>query len=75
MRDSYERGGRSLEAELEALRHELSEMRAEQREMAATIEGLYRTFRALATQLGIAAEPYRRSSDAGRERPDLPGFA
>jgi hypothetical protein len=49
-------------------------MRAEQRELARTVEQMWRTFRALATQLGIAAEPYRRSREEPAPRQDLPGF-
>jgi hypothetical protein len=61
------------EAELRALRQELSELRAEQREMARAINQLVTTFRTLATTLGIASEPYARkgSRDSGA---DLPGF-
>ena len=59
--------------ELRALREELAEFRAEQREMAKAIGELATTFRTLATHLGIAAEPYRRSGTQ-REARDLPGF-
>lgn len=62
------------EVELLAVREQLSQMRAEQRQMAAAIQELVRTFRALATHLGIAAEPYVRKDDPARQR-DLPGFA
>ncbi len=61
------------EAELRALRGELQELRAEQREMAKAIDQLVSTFRMLATHLGIAAEPYVRK-DSGRRDSDLPGF-
>ena len=62
------------EAELRQLRQELGEMRAEQRELAHAVEQLTATFRAIATHLGIAAEPYPRR---GGDPPDrnLPGFA
>jgi hypothetical protein len=61
------------EAELRALREELKEMRAEQREMAKAIGDLVTTFRMLATHLGIAAEPYDRKQTTGDSR-ELPGF-
>lgn len=66
-------GGDRWEAELRALREELKELRAEQREMAEAINQLVTTFRTLAAHLGIAAEPYvsRESRSATR---DLPGF-
>ncbi len=64
----------SLEAQIRALRQELAELRAEQRETARIVEEMNRTFRALATQLGIASEPYRKGSASTRSR-DLPGFA
>lgn len=60
--------------ELRALRQELAEMRAEQRALAEAVQQLTQTFRSLATQLGIAAEPYKKGAAAARER-DLPGFA
>jgi uncharacterized coiled-coil DUF342 family protein len=65
-------GGDHWEAELRMLRQEIQELRAEQREMAAAINQLVTTFRALATHLGIASEPYARKG--GGER-DLSGFA
>ncbi len=46
------------EAELRSLRAELGELRAEQRQLAQSIDQLVRTFRMLATHLGIASEPY-----------------
>ena len=64
----------SLEAQIRALREELAALRAEQQETARIVEELNRTFRALATQLGVASEPYRKSSGGNRSR-DLPGFA
>jgi prefoldin subunit 5 len=63
---------RYLLAELETLRREISDMRAEQREIARAVTELAQTFRTLAVHLGIGAEPYRKSSvDPAR---DLPGF-
>jgi len=62
------------ELEMSALREELQRMRAEQREMAAAIQELVRTFRSLATHLGIASEPYVRKGDPPRGG-DVPGFA
>ncbi len=61
------------EAELRALREELTEMRAEQREMAKAIGELVTTFRTLAAHLGIAAEPYGKKTST-RDVHDLPGF-
>jgi len=63
------------EVELRNLREELQQLRAEQREMAQSIQKLLQTFRTLAAHLGIAGEPYvpkegERSSDR-----DLRGFA
>jgi len=60
------------EAEVRMLRKEIEELRAEQREMANSINQLVTTFRSLATHLGIAAEPYggKRKDDR-----DVPGFA
>jgi hypothetical protein len=60
-------------AEFEALRRELAEMRAEQRELAKAVDQLSQTFRSVAIHLGIASEPYRKRSETERER-DLPGF-
>jgi hypothetical protein len=60
------------EAELRMLRQELQELRAEQKEMATAINQLVTTFRALATHLGIASEPYSRKTANDR---DLRGFA
>jgi hypothetical protein len=60
------------EAELRMLRQEIQELRKEQKEMAAAINQLVTTFRALAAHLGIAGEPYARKG--GNDR-DLPGFA
>jgi hypothetical protein len=62
-----------LKAELGAMRRELADLHAEQREMAKSLEELTATFRSLAMHLGIAAEPYRKGGDTSRR--DLPGFA
>jgi len=62
------------EAELRALREELKQLRAEQQEMALAINQLVTTFRSLATQLGIASEPYQRRGTEDR-RSDHSGFA
>ena len=64
---------RRVEAEIEKLRRELVEMRSELRAIGSTVDQLARTFRALALQLGIAAEPYRGTAGAAPER-DLRGF-
>lgn len=61
------------EAELRSLRQELSELRAEQREMARAINQLVTTFRTLATSLGIASEPYSRK-ESRESGSDLSGF-
>jgi prefoldin subunit 5 len=61
------------EAELRALREELGALRAEQHQIAQSVKELTQTFRSLALQLGIAAEPYAKGKkEASR---DLPGFA
>jgi hypothetical protein len=63
------------EVELRNLRQELAQLRAEQKEMAEAVRQLVQTFRALATHLGIASEPYvRKDSDRSSDR-DLRGFA
>lgn len=67
-------GTTGWEIEIKALREELQLLRAEQHETAAAVKELVTTFRALATHLGIASEPYARKGEPGRER-DLPGFA
>lgn len=58
---------------MRALRAELAQMRAEQREMATAIQELVTTFRTLAAHLGIASEPYARKGPGSSER-DIPGF-
>ncbi|MGI0052921.1 MAG: hypothetical protein ACRECR_01495 [Thermoplasmata archaeon] len=62
-----------MRAEIETLRRELAEMREEQRQLARTVEELAQTFRAVATHLGIAAEPYGRKTEHRERSP--PGFA
>jgi hypothetical protein len=66
--------GDDLTMEVKALRAELAAMRAEQRAMAQAIDQMTQTFRALATHLGIAAEPYKRGSGTSDHR-DTPWFA
>jgi hypothetical protein len=61
------------EAELRMLRKEIEELRAEQRQMAQSINQLVTTFRSLAAHLGIAGEPYAGTSR--RDDRDLRGFA
>ncbi|MHB8352517.1 MAG: hypothetical protein ACYDFT_07535 [Thermoplasmata archaeon] len=57
---------RYLTAEIESLRREIEAIHAEQRQLIQSIDELTRTFRALATHLGIAAEPYGgRTGTAG----------
>jgi hypothetical protein len=65
--------GDRWEVELRALKEELRELRAEQREMARAIDQLVTTFRTLAAHLGIAAEPYVRQEKSGSGR-DFAGF-
>lgn len=60
-------------AELGVLRQELAELRREQRELAQAVGELTQTFKALATHLGVAAEPYKRSGK-GSEGREIPGF-
>ncbi len=64
-----------LQADLAQLRQELVELRAEQREMKVAIEELVRTFRAIAVHLGIAAEPYRKTTPGPEKSRDFSGFA
>jgi hypothetical protein len=66
--------GRSVvEGEVHALRQEVAQLRAEQKELQAAMEEMTRTFRVIATHLGIASEPYKRGGDAPRQR-EIPGF-
>jgi hypothetical protein len=60
--------------ELAALRREIAELRSEQRHLAEQVEEVARSFRAIATQIGIASEPYRREARASPQDRDLPGF-
>ena len=62
-------------AEIQQLRQELAELRAEQKQMAQSIAELVTTFRALALQLGIASEPYRSRAAERRSSAEHPGFA
>jgi hypothetical protein len=62
-------------AELAALRREIAELRAEQRLLAERVEEVARSFRAIATQIGIAAEPYRKGKSGEAKGRELPGFA
>ena len=61
-------------AEQRTMREELQALRAEQRELARSVDQLAQTCRSLATHLGIAAEPYRPTSKGGRPM-DSSGFA
>lgn len=61
------------EAELHALRQELTELRNEQKELARAIAQLVQTFQALATHMGIASEPYSKKNSSSKT--DLQGFA
>jgi prefoldin subunit 5 len=71
----HESGPEDLRATLLALRQEIVELRAEQRELARAVEEMVRTFRVLATHLGIATEPYKKTgAEAARSR-DFSGFA
>ena len=62
------------EAELHALRQELSDLRTEQRAMARSVAELAQTFKQLAAHLGIASEPYAKRTAAAERDRDLPGF-
>jgi hypothetical protein len=64
-----------LEVEMKAMRQEIHELHMEQRAIAETVDQLAQTFRALALQLGIAAEPYKKGSGGDRRKADVPGFA
>lgn len=70
-----ERGGgdRTL-TELAALRREIAELRAEQKALAEQVQEMARSFHAIATQIGIASEPYRRRASGEADSRDLPGF-
>jgi prefoldin subunit 5 len=60
--------------EINALRQELGEVQKAQAELGRAMEQMTSTFRAIATHLGIAAEPYRTRSASRREE-GPPGFA
>ncbi|MCI4322600.1 MAG: hypothetical protein L3K03_01010 [Thermoplasmata archaeon] len=61
-------------AEINALRQEIGEMQKAQAELGRAMEQMTLTFRAIATHLGIAAEPYRTRSATRRDE-GPPGFA
>jgi hypothetical protein len=60
--------------EIAALRQEVAALREEQKLLADQVEEVARSFRAIATQIGIASEPYKRGGSGNSHR-DLPGFA
>ena len=62
-------GSDRILAELGQLRQELAELRREQQELAQAVSELTRTFKGLAIQLGVAADPYQK----GAERVEGPG--
>ena len=59
--------------EIGTLRQELAELRKEQRELAQAVSELTRTFKGLAIQLGVAADPYQKGTKGGGNR-EIPGF-
>lgn len=63
-----------LEAEIQALRGELAELRNEQREIARQVDELVQTFRSLAVQLGVASQPYKRAGKHESGQREIPGF-
>jgi hypothetical protein len=65
-----------VELELASIRQQLTELRAEQQEIKQAVEELVKTFRSLALQLGIAAEPYRKGGSTGEraKSSEIPGF-
>lgn len=63
-----------LEAEIQALRGELAELRNEQREIARQVDELVQTFRSLSVQLGIASQPYKRGGARDSGQREIPGF-
>jgi predicted nucleic acid-binding Zn-ribbon protein len=63
------------EVELRNLREELRGLRAEQKELGQAVRQLLETFRALATHLGVAVEPYGRKGEARSSERGPPGFA
>ncbi len=62
------------EVELRALRTELAELRAEQKELARSVAQLVQTFQALATHMGLVTEPYAKKPAEESSRGDIPGF-
>ncbi len=63
------------EVELHQLRQELTELRAEQRELARAVAQLVQTFQAIATQMGLVTEPYGKKDEGRGRGKELPGFA
>ncbi|MCI4336786.1 MAG: hypothetical protein L3K17_06280 [Thermoplasmata archaeon] len=63
-----------LEAEVQALRTELAELRNEQREIARAVDELVQTFRSLSVQLGIASQPYKKAHAKDGSHREIPGF-
>ncbi|HEV2520520.1 MAG TPA: hypothetical protein VGX00_07920 [Thermoplasmata archaeon] len=59
--------------EIGTLRQELAELRKEQKELAEAVSELTRTFKGLAIQLGVAADPYQKGSREAKGR-EIPGF-
>ena len=66
-------GTERMLAEIGVLRQELAELRKEQQELAAAVSDLARTFKALAIQLGVASDPYRKGAEGSKGR-EIPGF-
>jgi hypothetical protein len=64
----------AVEGEVRALRQEVAELRAELKAARQAIDEMAQTFRSLATHLGIASEPYRKSGGSDRSK-EIPGFA
>ena len=62
-----------LLVEIGVLRQELAELRKEQQELARSVGDLALTFKALAVQLGIASDPYRKGG-AEPKGHEIPGF-
>jgi prefoldin subunit 5 len=59
--------------EINALRQDIAQMQQAQAELGRAMQEMTQTFRAIATHLGIAAEPYRTRSASRREE-GPPGF-
>ena len=62
-----------LLAELGVLRQELADLRKEQQDLAQAVSELTRTFKGLAIQLGVAADPYQKGTKESKDR-EIPGF-